>query len=1210
MGAKVGYYDPFGVWPEVQQHIHHQLPFKNTHVQLDVTQTYKTISQLPVHFVEEVPKTSDYHSTEEDESINNSIYTRLMFVKFNDIDTYRGQVRPLIREWLKHLVFRNRNCTWMIIFYIPPEGKDRHSNLIKTSHFDKLKLDFGALGKQLGTILPSAEEFLKLPGERCFKLKVGHDADIWNEFAVQLKSQLVSAFCERYSKYKTAVHEGKFSSQILAKLKMYYLFCDMCLLQEARSWNTKLIDDLRRVAPQDDYVFQHKVKNIPQSLDDFKLQTMSNEHSLKEQLLQGENIDLFGLRCLLFTNEGSISEKLAVSAFEQSLLPTASKEIAHLFQILIVFLRDLEVDFSRHYELEYMIIQQYLALPIVRELFAYEPLDPNDDSLGPAFLELVEVIAEIKMAKRFIITKLAERKGFHIEALESIILDEVDINELQLFTNLTNFIASSQELLQILKDKDSFVQYFESMTEEIIEDFDKCGRGRTVDILSLDLAAVSYERGDYESCLASLTHEYYNRNGWDLIGGALLDIYLKCMEKLGLGKKRETLIASAELFSRLNSLEVFGFNKKAKKLYQSILEFEFDDGLEGNEKEGEEEEEEEEAGEVKIKGPVKFAIRKFFPVIKVKPFVYADETTDKNIYKISIEVVNPFHIEISLSKIKLTLRNAFGEKVYFTCFNKILSATAESQIIDLTTRNIVFGEFAVEDLTLHMGKNLVLSTVFDAPILDTSSQVPQTSMQDQLRILIYQDCRKLYGRFRCATQRSLLEKSVLLSLTNGKCEIDALKVVITSPDANVEFPTSTFHTDALSPQETKTISVQFRAPENHKRIHFQAQCSYQIEQETFSFQISETIDISLCISISVQDVFKSDLLFSKFQVGTVDGNVPIRILSHSLENDNYEIRGGLQESSVVVYDEKPASLIYRIRQATDEPKKLAKEDLGSLKLSVKYKSIKEEAGEALAGLVRQHLVELDMLKYWLLLQDTILHQAQLNLIRFSTSNVVEITNKHSLILLAERVIVLHVDSEATQKTLIELLETITAKSEKIESKGSDGSFEVLTIDVSVPSLQYLHTIEFQTPEKVVMVGDPFLVKLSIDCTTRWKNTQGANSFTNGSTNINNGSDFSIKDEKHADLANLDSFVLEIVQTNDFLLDGMSSCVFSVSNSGFTHFEYELTLIPLTVGKVKFPRVNVIPFGKTADIAYSDTHLINAQEVLTVVPFTEEIALTF
>ncbi|CAK9439930.1 uncharacterized protein LODBEIA_P40300 [Lodderomyces beijingensis] len=1192
--VKVGYYDPFGIWPRLQEQVTTKLPFQNFHVRLDPRQTLKTISQLEVGFEEEVPKKGEYHAFQDDR-INSSTYVRMMFVTIEDMDKYRGQVRPLIREWLKNLVFKTHNLSWMIVLYIPPDSKDRNSSLIKTSFFDKLKIDFGPQGKQLHTILPGAEEILKIPGERCFKLKA--NANEGNELLNQVKILLGSSFSGRFIRYNELISQtgSKGKTQLLARLELGYLFQDMKLLQDALNTNESLLQDLKLlIAQRRPETFDYKV-TLPDSLDDFEFEQLVDKTNSEEQLLSAGAVNLFQLRCLFFHIESNILMAIAEEAMKKSLFPTASREISRLFQRVMMFLSEIEAEFTRSCELEYVVTKYFLELPTpvgkLLELFESNlnsTQETKEESVQMP--DLMEMVAELKLFQKSVVSKLARSRGIEIEGLDVVVLEDIDLNQETPdppAARLETIPLTNGSLMAILKDKSTYMDYFETTTEEAIEYLVKCNRDRTIDILSLDLAMVNYARGNYRECIASLSYEYFTSNGWSLIGGVLLDVYLKCIEKLEPENKKEILDASVVLLSRTKSLAILQDKSRIEKLYKTIVETRGDNLQK-----------------------LSYPLDKIFDNVMVDSFVYPDLDVDEDKYIIKITLVNPFAIPITLSHVALTLQDkSEGSSVVFSCSNLQLKESKGKQDFQLSTNGIKFGVFACHELEVSLGEHLLLQRVYKSETTKVNTPLVNQKHIGPGDLLIHQSVEKLQARFIRASSRTLKENHPILQITNGNNCIKKLKITLTSHHINnnntqIRFNEPELEVNELSPGETRQITTPCTVSPEAKEAHLQATGTYEIGGEEFSFQISNGIDISLSIAVSVQDVFKPKFLYSRFHVSSVNPHIPIKLISHSLESSSYNIRGGIQMPGVIASGEQPASLVYRI-----EPRARTQEAVDSvLKLTINYKNVELETQRAfvnyLKDLFEKH--NKDMLKYWYVCEDYLLPHAKFNLDKYITSGELEITNSKKFLDDGRKLLARYVDGSSDRNTLLDLVSTFfgSDQSKHHEAASKDDQFvETLIIDVAVPQLQFLHSVEFHCSRKLVVVGEPIPVKITVDTTTKW-----AAASTQVGAISENGHQVVGKDR---DARKSAKFKLEIIQSAEYLISGLTSHVFDVPYLD-SSFDLDVIIIPLTVGKWKYPRVVIkaVEAGPVDDLSFSDVYLVNSGELLTVVPFTNEITFTF
>lgn len=221
----VGFYDPFSVYPI--KDFESKFPLTSLHWKYDATRPVQLIPVLPVKMVEEVPKTNAKTLA--------SVYARIMFVKFDNLEEYRSQVRPLIKEWLKQLVTPTGD--WMIVYVAPPNSKEKQSTIIKVLNFGKLLRDFGPEGKELlGLGFSSTSERIRI----C-KYRQGHP-ELLTDIIVNLKGLLVDSFSQKYAYYsRELTHpqdaQGGVGQKPIERIRLKFglagLLNDMHLFQDA-----------------------------------------------------------------------------------------------------------------------------------------------------------------------------------------------------------------------------------------------------------------------------------------------------------------------------------------------------------------------------------------------------------------------------------------------------------------------------------------------------------------------------------------------------------------------------------------------------------------------------------------------------------------------------------------------------------------------------------------------------------------------------------------------------------------------------------------------------------------------------------------------------------------------------------------------------------------------------------------------------------------
>ncbi|KAI5964941.1 TRS130 [Candida margitis] len=1220
--VRIGYYDPFGVYPHIQKEISKRLPLSNLHIRLKPNQSVKTISKLDVEFVEEVPKKGDY--------VTHDIktYVRLIFVQVDSLDKYRGQVRPLVREWLKNLVLKT-NCSWMIVLHVPLDAKDRSSSIIKTSFFDKLQNDFGPEGKELKTILPMGDT-IKNFGDRVFKLKQVPEEDIYAAFITQLKTLLSNSFVDRYHTFNDLIRQRKHVSieEFAAKLELYNLLKDMKLLQDALNVNEDLSVDLDNLVAHHGELFNHELQ-LTQSLTDFNFDEFVNEEQLKQQLINLEPINLIQLKSLVFVNESFILQELARTAVSNSI---ASKHISRLYQRLMLFLNDSH--FNNNNELVYLLIDSFLQIPIVQQLVDSVHVSDVDDGNEVSLLDILEMRAELKLFKRTVISKIAKQNHIEVDGLrgggavvggdafEEIALD----NE----PSASPITLQNPDLIKIVSDKNSYVDYYFNLTEDIIGDFVKCNRVKSIDILSLDLAILNYNQGNYQECLDTLqnSYDYFIMNSWNFLGGILLEIYLGCVEKLGhdggdgdrdLDEQEEVLKTCLNLLSCLvkstdsvgiNSYKLVRDSNHVAKIFTKINE-----------------------NSHNLTKPLEYPLLDFFKV-QVKPYVNQDDSTTDDVYYLEVEIFNSFNVPVKFASIELILIDEEKSQLSFRTDDVELLESSGGQTFKLYTRDIKFGLFSSHRLVILFNEKLSFchkycplnggdggddievapdTSIFNDTVVEIKNSLIKPNPTLSTDIVTFQSVNKFQAQFFSSRVIELGTTEVSLVLTNGSNDISNVQILLSSSTEGVRLSQPEVTIESLKASDGQTLQVPYICFNDQKSVNMRAHIRYFAGVTQYSAQISYNVDTRLSISVSVQDVFKTNFFYSKFQVGTVDARSPIRLVSNNLQSDDYEVNSpGNQFHHLIAFGEQPISFFYKI--SPKQGHSIDEED--KLDLSLRYTNLSDECEQRLDAIVATALKEVKLIKYWYLIKETILSKVQFDLNMYGVEQVVKVVNNQQIKALADRIIGRYIEHKHDQLELHKIIANLNNENHSTEELENGNKIQhQLKIKVAVPLLKYLHVVEYVYDRKTHTVGEPIPITLHIRTVTNWSDNSKkevlAVSSPSKSTNDGDGSDDTSGAHDGGEI-----FQAMVQPDDNWVISGFKKQTFSLGSS----FETPLVLIPLHVGKLPLPKIVInstegtgtttTATTTTAAMNNSDIEFVNGSETIMSVPDVRHIQFSF
>jgi hypothetical protein len=170
-------------------------------------------------------------------------------------------------------------------------------------------------------------------------------------------------------------------------------------------------------------------------------------------------------------------------------------------------------------------------------------------------------------------------------------------------------------------------------------------------------------------------------------------------------------------------------------------------------------------------------------------------------------------------------------------------------------------------------------------------------------------------------------------VVDGKLEVDA-----SHESGIIEF-------GQLAPRSFVRLRIPYTVEEAFSTLSARAEVGYETEQGQFASSASFNVISTLPISVNVQDIFKDELLFSRFTISPAM-LIPLRITNCSLpSSDMYNVQSSITGPVALdVFPKQPASLLYKIRPNEDN---VAASTPRSLKLSVDFTCVDDECLDAI-----------------------------------------------------------------------------------------------------------------------------------------------------------------------------------------------------------------------------------------------------------------------
>ncbi|KAL7662542.1 TRAPP II complex TRAPPC10 C-terminal domain-containing protein [[Candida] zeylanoides] len=1291
--AAIGLYDPFDAYKIIEKEIESRMPLSNLHWRYDSSKPAKSISSLPVTIKGEIPKNSNTRNAHQ---LREPVYLHLMLVQCDLVDVYRSQVRPLVKEWIRNIVLKSES-EWMILLVVPSRSKDKNSTLIKASILDKMKIDFGVDGKELPVGFSNSHP------NRIVKIRELYEdsasrSESYNALMMQVKNFLLHSFSRRFADLQLQTQQRhvrdqtrQFKSQrkeIANLLNKAELFTDMCLFEDALTYYKQVSTYLDQIAAANPLQCTFSINESLVSLasNDFDIGKSVSVSESRRLLLTLESLsddqrklNIFELKCCVFMEQSHILQSLAMRSTS---FATSAAHITSLYQRLLLFLSEIsmsgllnESNKASAYEWIFIIIDKYLTLPITQKLFSRSERMPDQSSQQQHPLrDIKECMGELKLFQRTSLVTLGQAKNY--KAIGVSVLEEVNLGDddeevhVEKLTLEEPYIIAYSPLRTALDTEESFLESYQRLTESTIQDFIASDRERSVDILSIDIALVKYYTKNYREALAILegSAQFFIENGWNYMGGIILEAYLKCIETPLLvdyeqrhhteGEGRSIVTVCLELLaikkSRLKrsscglwNSKAFEDSRKIARLFQKIQDY-----------------------SMLIDTSIEFSVARLFDVL-ISPAIKSDsEDTTTDLYYLDVSINNVLGSELAVKSVALLATSAGGEAFSFDSSphdDIILRPGVNS--LRLFTTTFVSGMVVISKFTITINAKVALvdrfsgvtgstdskdiktkaeeedegnvSVIHNSSLTDSSadtkdapplshSPVQLVPLSTTFQMLFYQRIDNLWGEFVNPPVIELGKSIFLLRLHGGNCDATNVHVKITNLTTgfNIEVKNNgdscgihhekmqgSIEVGSLPKYQTVDIEVYFKNVDDNndtKKLSLHASISYEVGHRSYNHSWTEFLDSKLSLAVSVQDMFKSEQIFSKFQVGTSDAKLPVRVLSSSLEapyGSKYKIESPKSDPGpLIAFGDQPTSFVYKIQPLSGST---VVNGTITLKLKIEYSNTQEEIhfmfnDEALRRLRCQNLQS-----YWILLRNTVFEKISFDLNQYSICGEIVILNKESVLTEAFHQIDMHASSGEVKGQLLKiipnLLDEFSADTNRNISQGIIK--RTLKISVPLPHLRTLHFVEFCYDKDVqYVVGEPISVSLKIHPSSKWADPNETELEP-----VSNYRQSTVTESSRPSSHGARDFQVSFISDDSWLISGFRKTSYLIDGTSVADepTEWNLTLIPLNVGNLVMPKLSIKPLDTSVwGDELSDMVIINGSETVLIVPELDSITFTF
>ncbi|KAL6236941.1 hypothetical protein BDW75DRAFT_205222 [Aspergillus navahoensis] len=673
-------------------------------------------------------------------------------------------------------------------------------------------------------------------------------------------------------------------------------------------------------------------------------------------------------------------------------------------------------------------------------------------------------------------------------------------NEPQPVTTLSGVDLS--QLKAALKSRKAFRAHYEELTDQMYRHHIAANRTNSTHTALADMAILRFRQSDYGAA-ASYFHQiapFYGNKRWNILEGIMLEMYARCLKELGRNEEYVRMMVrllakyAAHTQSRLSTRQK---TLDAPSIFtEETLLSEYVEELFRA------------AGE--LQKEVSAPLTDFFGDLNVKPGILHYKDRDGFQLQLYLRFLLGKRIDVDSIKIRLVGANASAQssECWIETSTKATIKSSPTRIL-IDSSTTLQGKYYVDRVETRTG-NLLFSMSGGVNGLPMGFKEDVDEDEDtRPYILCYPPPEGLQARIEAPHLVNLEAMRTLeLELNSGWNDIKAgvlrarpatagLRLRVTEAEVvegdidikasnesgNIEF-------SRLRPHSIVRFRIPYTVDEHPTTLSARAEVTYETELGRFSYSSAHNVVSALPISVNVQDVFKQDVLFSRFTISPAT-MIPLWLSRCSIpSSDVYQVQSNVGESVAMrVFPKQPASLLYKI-----QPRKGTVASPGSrrsLRLTVDFTCVDDECFDTVEKTFKESISSSEFAQYTTLLTPHIVNAFRTQL---STPEMEVI----GLVREVEALPYAAVRWEGLLSALKEPMDGLRAwlkqwhDDHPILSLPPQPSIRQrhIIIPVDIPEIQVVHTAELrltnlpsQTPHAAV--GQIITAELRLSYTRRW-----------------------------------------------------------------------------------------------------------------------------
>ncbi|KAL5049703.1 hypothetical protein BDW71DRAFT_153046 [Aspergillus fruticulosus] len=659
------------------------------------------------------------------------------------------------------------------------------------------------------------------------------------------------------------------------------------------------------------------------------------------------------------------------------------------------------------------------------------------------------------------------------------------------------------QLKAALSSRKAFRAHYEELTDQMYRHHIAANRTNSTHTALADMALLRFRQSDYGAAASYFQQiaPFYGNKRWTILEGIMLEIYARCLKELG--RNEEYVRVMARLLAKYAAHTQSKLSTRQKTLDASsvfaeeTLLSEYVEELFRA------------AGE--LKKEVSAPLTDFFGDLNVKPGILHYKDRDGFQLQLYLRFLLGKRIDVDSIKIRLISANASAQSSEHwieTSTKTTIKSSPTRILVDSSTT--LQGKYYVDRVETRTGNLLFsMSGGVNANLPLGFREDVDEGEDTRPYILCYPPPEGLQARIEAPHLVNLEAMRTLeLELNSGwndiktgvlrvrpasaglRLRVTEAEVVEGDIDIKTNNESGNIEFSHLRPHSVVRFRFPYTVEEHPPTLSARAEVTYETEQGRFSYSSAHNVVSALPISVNVQDVFKQDVLFSRFTISPAT-MIPLWLSKCSIpSSDVYEVQSNVGESVAMrVFPKQPASLLYKIQPREDIV--ASPGSRRSLRLTVDFTCVDDECFYMVENTFKQSISSSEFAQYTTLLTPHIVNAFRTQL---STPEMEVI----GLVREVEMLPYAAVRWEGLLSALKEPMDGLRAWLKQwhdnhltlfLPPEPSIRQRHII-IPVDIPEIQVVHTAELrltnlpsQAPHAAV--GQPITAELRLSHTRRW-----------------------------------------------------------------------------------------------------------------------------